>query len=232
VPNWTENDLTVEGPADAVHEFVGRVGGNNQPLSFESHVPEPNDDECYAMAANCDRCGGGGVMPLTAAEAAESGARRNEGFAEFDYVQEFAGTAVGDRPKCYDCSGTGKDPNARLNWRIANWGTKWDACFYEPCSLRGIDTTEVEAIVPENGPEIVEAGGQATAVYRFETAWTPPIEWLRKAGCDHPRLTFTLTFEEPGMAFGGRFTFANGNVSDDSWELDDDDEDTELDDDD
>lgn len=44
----------------------------------------------------------------------------------------------------------------------------------------------------------------------FDTAWSPPIAWL-KAVCTHfPELQLTLTYEEPGCDFAGEIRFKNG----------------------
>ena len=64
------------------------------------------------------------------------------------------------------------------HWCIAHWGTKWD----------------VQAKL-EDAPDFL--------VYRFETAWSPPVKWLEKVARDFPYLRFTLIYDEPGMGFAG-----------------------------
>ena len=74
------------------------------------------------------------------------------------------------------------------DWQIANWGTKWNA--YE--------------VYPSTFPlvlEEVEDKGDLT--FSFETAWSPPIEWLIQMSEKYPALTFSLMYDEPGMAFCG-----------------------------
>ena len=66
------------------------------------------------------------------------------------------------------------------NWSIANWGTKWDAC--EP----HIDNNDINFFSVS-----------------FDTAWSPPIDWIDNIMEDFPDLCFELEYDEPGMCFGG-----------------------------
>lgn len=81
------------------------------------------------------------------------------------------------------------------DWRIENWGTKWDASNAEP--------------VFQNG----------NLYYFADTAWAPPTAWLEKVSAIYPELTFTVYYDEPGMCFAGKSVFINGEFqSDISWE--------------
>ena len=77
-------------------------------------------------------------------------------------------------------------------WSIANWGTKWDAC---------------EPHINHNDKDYFSVN--------FESAWSPPIEWVKNIIGLFPDLTFTLEYEEPGMCFGGRLTAQHGEIWDD-----------------
>ena len=66
------------------------------------------------------------------------------------------------------------------SWSIANWGTKWDACEPHICS------NDINFFCVS-----------------FETAWSPPIDWIDNIMKDFPDLCFELEYEEPGMMFGG-----------------------------
>ena len=77
-------------------------------------------------------------------------------------------------------------------WRLAKWGTKWDAyeCTVitnEPCDL----------------------------LYEFTSAWTPPGLWLAHIVKDFPDLYFKLTFEEPGCDGTGYSIYEHGEVIED-----------------
>ena len=78
-------------------------------------------------------------------------------------------------------------------WNIKNWGTKWD-------------------LIPE---EIEKHKiNERTYKYYFDTAWSPPCEWLEKVGKLYPTIKFKLKYEEPGMGFKGISTSINGEFKD------------------
>lgn len=92
-------------------------------------------------------------------------------------------------------------PSSRTNlpdwyeWRAENWGTKWDTseCFSSILKLN-----------PDNISE------SSIINYRFNTAWAPPIPVIKHASTRWPTLTFTLSFDEGGMDFGGFIVFKEG----------------------
>lgn len=76
------------------------------------------------------------------------------------------------------------------SWNSANWGTKWDAC-------------EVR----------VEINPKNVKVW-FDTAWAPPLAWLKNASAKFPNLTFEMAYNECGMAFYGVAIATKGEVED------------------
>ena len=79
----------------------------------------------------------------------------------------------------------GREPKGGWDWytwSIAHWGTKWD----------------VEEILAED--EDTDYIGIS-----FETAWSPPIEWVIAVSKKFPSLYFVLTYSEPGMGFAGEY---------------------------
>ena len=66
------------------------------------------------------------------------------------------------------------------DWRLANWGTKWDAS--EVCFTEEDDTC---------------------ATIRFDTAWSPPTELLQWYAEQNPDVIFVNTYDEEGMGFEG-----------------------------
>lgn len=67
------------------------------------------------------------------------------------------------------------------NWRVSNWGTKWNAC--ESC-----------VTVTDENIDVC-----------FETAWAPP-EGIYRAICEaYPDLQLTARFIEEGMWFAGEY---------------------------
>lgn len=60
------------------------------------------------------------------------------------------------------------------NWRLVNWGTKWD------CS------------------DVCMDADPGCATYDFSTAWCAPVDWVRAIVKKYPTLSFSLTACEPG----------------------------------
>ena len=58
----------------------------------------------------------------------------------------------------------------RAGWLGTNWGTKW------------------------NAQDVAVKRARDWVAYEFETAWGPPLPWLRTASREHPDLQFHLTF--------------------------------------
>jgi hypothetical protein len=73
-------------------------------------------------------------------------------------------------------------------WRLENWGTKWD----------------VDASVIEEDENHID--------YRFDSAWSPPIEWLGEVSKQFPDLYFKLVYREDGCGFMGYIEVENGNT--------------------
>ena len=82
------------------------------------------------------------------------------------------------------------NPDDWYGWNCDNWGTKWDIlCHY--------DEIEKEHIILE-----------------FDSAWSPPIQWLEIVAKKYPKLKFSLKYDEPGMAFMGCAKGTNGIIED------------------
>jgi len=74
-------------------------------------------------------------------------------------------------------------------WCIDYWGTKWDIEDYT---------------VTENDDGYC---------IMFDTAWAPPLNWLRVVSALFSRLVFELVFEEPGMEIKGSALASGGNLT-------------------
>lgn len=82
------------------------------------------------------------------------------------------------------------------DWNIRYWGVKWDA-----------------------SDSIVEDISPTEKMYRFETAWSPPIPILATLSAQYPELHFELDWEEE-QGFGGTFVFVNGEAEEtDSYDI-------------
>lgn len=84
------------------------------------------------------------------------------------------------------------DPDGMVgyNWRVDNWGTKWDA-------------HDVEA----------RFGATACEMF-FDTAWGPPVDAIAELSRLFPDAVVGLAFDEPGCDFGGFLIYRAGEVQD------------------
>lgn len=62
------------------------------------------------------------------------------------------------------------------------WGTKWD--------IEHIDFEDRES----------------SLVYDFDSAWMPPIPWLRHIAEGYPAIEFELGYTDPSLGFAGRLS--------------------------
>lgn len=76
--------------------------------------------------------------------------------------------------------------NNWYDWRVQNWGTKWD-----------VDTEGLE--FTDNGD------GTASIVGWFDSAWAPPIEAYNTFLDDMDNCTLESFYEEGGMDFAGHY---------------------------
>ena len=79
------------------------------------------------------------------------------------------------------------------DWRDLFWGTDWDCNDYQSKSL---------------------TDGESLFEVDFDSAWSPPIEWLISVSVMYPSLSFQLEYIEPGMCFAGLCSVNNGMFMD------------------
>ena len=100
------------------------------------------------------------------------------------------------------------------NWRVENWGTKWETYSDEGLKIIRSDIS--------NRLIVVQCA--------FETAWAPPQGAIQVGSNKFPNLNFTLEYAEPGLMFKGVALYKNGkeyfdhceeNLSEKAMEVDD-----------
>jgi hypothetical protein len=218
-PNWAHNTLTVRGDAEPLLAFVEKVRTDEQPLTFAAHVPDWPDEQIKAMddaaMEDCYMCGGTGYRPRTELEALTMGVPFYGEAVKEDVPDE-------ERRACNVCKDPAKDwepgipgtgralpQTAQGCWwdmRYSQWGTKWDASFNGPFMALGDAGADVDACVDAQGSVLTPE----VAIYKFDTAWSPPVPWLITVAEMEPELEFELHFGEPGNNFAGRVHFAGG----------------------
>jgi hypothetical protein len=75
------------------------------------------------------------------------------------------------------------------DWRCSNWGTHWD------CDDIGFEWSTDE---------------KSFYILDFESAWSPPIQFLIRVSILFPSLSFQLEYIEPGCLFAGVNYINNG----------------------
>ena len=87
--------------------------------------------------------------------------------------------------------------NNWYDWNVRNWGTKWDVAVTDDDKYPETELTEED----EN-----------SLSYRFNTAWSPPVEAITKLSEQYPSLDIELQYEEE-TGWGGTITFLAGNAT-------------------
>jgi hypothetical protein len=85
------------------------------------------------------------------------------------------------------------------DWCNANWGTKWADCHTEKVSENDC--------FPSGSDNNLKK-----VMFRFDSAWAPPLEGFNTIAMLFPKLVFDLRYEEPGMCFQGFRVWGNGEV--------------------
>lgn len=101
------------------------------------------------------------------------------------------------------------NPEDWYEWRLQNWGTKWDV---------------------DGNVDVNKLDDDLYRLY-FTTAWSPPIHWFETVVKNYPTLKFELNAGEPGMGWhyvwqaqGGRSLLFHSSTFEDSadfWGLED-----------
>lgn len=83
------------------------------------------------------------------------------------------------------------------NWRVTNWGTKWD----------------VQANIVYDRT-MINLPGYRTVQISFDSAWSPPIEAINVMAKRFPNVKILHTFDERGVDFSGWRYYDSGEIAD------------------
>jgi hypothetical protein len=81
------------------------------------------------------------------------------------------------------------------------WGTKWDVAKTDEESYSDTDMTDFKADGMDNW-----------VGYRFDTAWSPPVQAMIHLSNQYPTAVLTLSWQEE-QGFGGEIEFVAGEVT-------------------
>ena len=91
--------------------------------------------------------------------------------------------------------------NDWYSWNVRNWGTKWDVAV-------GDSNEYPDTVLVEHKSE----GEDQWLVYKFDTAWSPPVSALESLSELVPNCVVTLDWQEE-QGFGGQIEFVRGDIT-------------------
>lgn len=203
MPNHTANNFTITGPKEIILAFIERARDKNpdelqpQELSFNSLLPFPDDLKGLSSPVNI----------MTQDEIDELWSEWNERKSQ---------GKLGEFEKNYPIGlGLTRERSEELiskygtcdwyDWRVCNWGTKWN-CY---------DVTEWS---------VNENGDTASATIYYETAWSPATALWLKVSTEYPNCEFYHEYADEGGMFLGTETIVNGEILKEEkidWDSDD-----------
>jgi len=94
--------------------------------------------------------------------------------------------------------------NDWYSWNVRNWGTKWDVAVSNDEEYPDTELLEYKSEGEDNW-----------VIYRFNTAWSPPMPAIEKLSKLVPNCVVTLEYEEE-QGWGGEAEFVNGEMTSES----------------
>lgn len=200
MPNHTTNILYVSGPRASLIKFKDTVSGNN-PSVIAHHKKAIEED----IARKTERLNKDKKNTWIQRELNEDIAtlkKINDGVYKGKSL-DFNGTVPmpsslnitepphTDEEKEIAVDNLQKYGHATwYGWSIANYGTKWGAYDVED----------------------VEDWGD-TLIYHFQTAWSPPMQWIITTSKQFPDLVFLISAADEGGVYFIKSTISNGDVT-------------------
>jgi hypothetical protein len=138
MPNWCNNTINIEGPADKIRALWDAANA-------------PGDDVGLLNALN--------PMPVELTDTVADG---SEGVNWY-------------------------------NWRVSNWGTKWEV------DLEGLEFSDM-------------GNGRAQIVGYADSAWSPPLDAFQAYANANDDVYLELKYFEPGMSFMGVWDSEGGDA--------------------
>jgi len=102
-----------------------------------------------------------------------------------------------------------ENPRDWYGWCLENWGTKWDASFGDAPTL-GISHPEDNADMDASQGALGMTHVPGVVIWKFDTAWSPPIPIVKAMSEQFPQLEFVLRYGEPGSNFAGEIKYVDG----------------------
>lgn len=191
MPNWVFNSLTIQGPKEQVDGIKERL---NSPFS-EQHDRWNMETQQMEISETTYS------NPVFAFHNIYN--HKQDGVSDEAYIQQPARAEVDSNhpdwwKKTMELANV---DNSWYSWNNRNWGTKWDVAVSDDNEYP--DTELLEH---------VSNGEDQWVVYKFQTAWSPPMPAIEKLSALVPNCVVTLSYEEE-QGWGGETEFVNGNMT-------------------
>ena len=202
MPNWCDNILTIEGPAEELARFVSKVRESGSLLGATVPCPESLKEVGAGSMEDAYHILYGRIPYRNIPEDLSINmVNPSEEDREALFVHHF-GPSDSSMEKKRAAAKQYKhnmDTYGHLTWYtwcVANWGTKWDV-FPDLESLPEISSYQSTA-------------NHGSWTYSFDTAWAPPKAWLLETSERFPTLQFLLEYHEMGCWFAGYLACKEG----------------------
>lgn len=192
MPNWVYNNITIQGPTDQVDSIRDRL---NAPFTrhykdyWDSETKKHIEKDIHFSAPVFSFWNIVRPSDEIMNEYLEHSPRMK---SSLDDKEAWNAELI----KQY------KESNDWYTWNNRNWGTKWDVAVGD-----GEEYPETELI-----DEIEEEVGNKSIIYRFDTAWSPPVPAIMALSQLVPNCVVTLDWQEE-QGFGGQVEFVRGEIT-------------------
>lgn len=190
MPNWVFNSLTIQGPTEQVKGIKDRLNTSYTRHYKDAWNSETNKHEEQDVAFDNPVFSFWNIIRPADEILPEYYEQSPRMKSSLDDKEAWQAELI----KQY------KESNDWYSWNNRNWGTKWD--------VAGSDDTQLV-------DEVSEEEGNLSIVYRFDTAWSPPVPAMIELSKLVPNCVVTLEWEEE-QGFGGEIEFVNGEITSDS----------------
>jgi len=173
VPNWCENNLTVKGKKSDLEKFEKKARNKEEVFSLNNFIPMPEELNRTSSPTS-----------IVSAKEYKEFLKKQE--SEQKDKKSFIHYVITKKMSKDFIEKYGYDN--WYDWRICNWGIKWDVS----ATSKGKNKNKL--------------------TYYFDSPWGPPIIAMEKISKLFPALYFTFSYDEPGMNYKGSFSVKNGKL--------------------
>lgn len=202
MPNWCTNSLSLSGPkatilaiiqraASGEHDYVGPFSRRDKEMDWGTFTPI----QMEALMKDDDLFQDKSEHKSLFSFHAFVPVPREVMLAPYDEGQ--LAKAAAEYPEWFSRF---PDLLSGYQWEHKNWGCKWGASSVE--------------LVDQYGKE-----DDYTVQYNFDTAWAPPITFLKSFAKLYPDVIMEISYSEEGMGFAGNLTIQGEEImNEEEWE--------------